>query len=110
MNFGIKYKLLVTFFAATVAVVGCMLFLMYWSFERGFLQYVNTVEQEVHDNLITSLVDAYKKQAGWEFLLDNRQLWRELQISSMLKSDSVRKHLGRSADSAKLLQAPDLGG
>ena len=110
MNFGIKYKLLVTFFAATVAVVGCMLFLMYWSFERGFLQYVNTVEQEVHDNLITSLVDAYKKQAGWEFLLDNRQLWRELQISSMLKSESVRKHLGRSADSSNLLQAPHLVG
>lgn len=110
MNFGIKYKLLVTFFVATVAVVGCMLFLMYWSFERGFLQYVNTVEQEVHDNLITSLIDGYKKQGGWEFLSGNRQLWRELQISSMLKSESVRERLDRSSESPNMLQAPYQGG
>lgn len=93
MNFGIKYKLLLTFFIAAVSLAGCMLFLIHWSFERGFLQYVNTVEQEVHENLVAALADEYKQQGSWEFLRGDRQRWRELQISSAMKSEAIRERL-----------------
>ena len=44
MRFSITYKLLLSFFVATVVAVGSMAVLTKWSFERGFLQYINTVE------------------------------------------------------------------
>jgi len=101
MNFSIKYKLLLTFFIATVAVVGCMLFLMHWSFERGFLQYVNTVELEVHENLIATLANEYNQQGSWDFLKNNRRLWRDYNISSAMKSEVLREHLSRGEQTEK---------
>lgn len=69
MKFSIKYKLLLTFFIATVAVVGAMLFLINMSFERGFLQYVVTSDEEIHNRLIDMLVNDYQTNGGWESLI-----------------------------------------
>ncbi len=83
MRFTIKYKLFLTLLAATVVVVASMVSLVKWSFERGFLEYVNKVEQEAHDNLLNNLTDVYTENGSWEFLRENPRQWQEIHRSSM---------------------------
>ena len=93
MKFNITFKLLFSFFLATVVVVGCMLFLIKWSFEKGFLQYVNTMEQQVQANLADSLVEVYNLDGGWDELRNNRRRWIDLQISSFMDTDMARRRI-----------------
>src|SRR3989338_6873146 len=90
MRFSITYKLLLSFFVATVVAVGSMLVLMQWSFERGFLQYINTVEQEAQNILIDTLVEEYRAQGNWEFLRDNPRRWSELVFASFMTTPTVK--------------------
>ncbi|MBE0599316.1 MAG: HAMP domain-containing protein [Desulfuromonadales bacterium] len=66
---SIRYRLLLALLGATAAVVLCMFFLLQWSVDRGFLRYVNTVEQERFEALATELERSYTEGGGWEFLL-----------------------------------------
>lgn len=93
MRFSIKYKLLLTFFITTTLVVGSMLLFMSWSFDRGFLEYVNTVELEGHNNLVLELAELYREEGSWESLRNNKRRWRELHISSFLKVRFIRERL-----------------
>jgi two-component system, OmpR family, sensor histidine kinase BaeS len=83
MRFTIKYKLFLTLLLTTIVVVASMVFLVKWSFERGFLEYVNRVEEEMHNNLVTNLADAYKGNSSWDFLKENPRQWREIHRSSI---------------------------
>ena len=86
MKFSIKYKLFIALLIATSTVVLCMFLFMQWSFDRGFLNYVNTVEHEYQNNLITTLKESYAEEGSWEFLHGNHRRWRELLLSTFFKS------------------------
>jgi two-component system, OmpR family, sensor histidine kinase BaeS len=83
MRFTIKYKLFLTLLLTTIVVVASMVFLVKWSFERGFLEYVNRVEQEMHNNLVTNLADAYKGKGSWDFLKEDPRQWKDIHRSSI---------------------------
>ncbi len=92
MRFTIKHKLFLTLLLATLAVVAIMIVVIKWSFERGFLEYVNKVEQEVHSNLVINLADAYKENGSWDFIRENPRQWYEIHRSSMPVSEEVGGH------------------
>lgn len=98
MNFNITYKLLLAFFLAMVAVVGSMLFLMKWSFEKGFLQYVNTMEQQALANLADALGDVYEQDGNWDKLRSDRRRWFELQAESFMATDAARRRFGENGN------------
>ena len=52
IGFGITRKILPAVFVTMLAVVCGMLFLVQWSFDRGFLEYVNRIEREAQQKLI----------------------------------------------------------
>jgi two-component system sensor histidine kinase BaeS len=79
---SLKYKLFATLLAAVLVVVVGMFFLVHWSFDRGFLNYVNTVELKRLESLAQDLQDAYVDQGDWTFLQDNPQLWRRFLAAS----------------------------
>ena len=108
MKLNITSKLLLSFFLATVAVVGVMLFLVKWSFEKGFLQYVNTIEQQVIANLTDALTEVYKQDGSWDKLRNDRRRWFELQVSSFMETDAARRRFGDNAfpDSARMPAPP----
>lgn len=83
LKIGIKYRLFLAMLAATAVVVGCMYLIVQWSFNRGFLQYVNTLEQERLDNLAGELEQAYGQQGGWEFLRDDPSAWLRLMLHTL---------------------------
>ena len=82
MFISIRYKLFATLLAAVVVVVVGMFFLIHWSFDRGFLNYVNNVEAKRLDSLAINLQEAYTNQGDWLFLMDNPRLWRQFLAAS----------------------------
>ena len=54
INFGITWKILSAVFVTALVVVCGMLLLVQWSFDRGFLEYVNRIERETQQNFIAS--------------------------------------------------------
>jgi two-component system sensor histidine kinase BaeS len=79
---SIRYKLFAILLAAVVAVVVGMFFLIYWNFDRGFLNYVNTVETKRLDSLAVNLQEAYADQGDWLFLQENPRLWHQFLAAS----------------------------
>ena len=99
MQFTIKYKLFLTLLLATVIVVVVMVFLVKWSFERGFLDYVNKVEQEIHSNLVSNLSETYQENGSWEFIRENPRQWEEIHRSSIpLMEERENIHEGGAAE------------
>ncbi len=82
MFISIRYKLFATLLAAVVFVVVGMFFLIYWNFDRGFLNYVNTVETKRLDSLAVNLQEAYADQGDWLFLQENPRLWHQFLAAS----------------------------
>lgn len=77
MKISIKYKLFFIFLAAIFLVVIGMFFLIQWSFDRGFLNYINTIELQRLDILAQRLEENYKKTGSWDYISGNRQLWND---------------------------------
>lgn len=110
MKFSIKYKLLLTFFVATVAVVGAMLYLVNWSFERGFLQYVVTGEEQMQSRLIAMLVNDYQNHGGWDSLKhDNGRMMGYL-YAAISRSSSQARQANPGSDSSPPTRVPDTSG
>ncbi len=82
MFISIKYKLFTTLLTAVVIVVVGMFLLIHWSFNRGFLNYVNTVETKRLESLAVSLQKAYTAQKDWRFLQGNTRLWYQFLVTA----------------------------
>jgi len=78
MKLGIKYKLFFSMLAGSCALVICMFAFMQWSFDRGFLKYLNRVEAERLDSLAQILEVLYEKESNWDFLRDRPLVWRQI--------------------------------
>jgi len=98
MKFSIKYKLLLTFFIATVAVVGAMLYLINWSFERGFLQYVVTSEEETQSRLIDMLSTDYQANGGWDSLINDNGRMMGYLYSAYSRSPNQSRQVNQEDD------------
>ncbi|WP_305045214.1 ATP-binding protein [Geoalkalibacter sp.] len=80
MRIGIKYRLFLAMLAATAAVVLCMWLIMQWSINRGFLRYVNTLDQERLATLAGELEQAYAERGGWDFLGTEPVAWLRARV------------------------------
>ena len=83
MRTGIKYRLFVALLAATGLVAVGIMLIMQWSIDRGFLQYVNTLEQERLERLAIELEQAYAEQQSWDFLRNDSVNLRRLVIRTL---------------------------
>ena len=89
MNVRIQYKLFLAMLAAVAAVVLCMFLIMRWSFDRGFLRYVYTLDQDRLDAVAGRLEEAYAAEGSWRFLADDPAGWRQLLLLSL--ADRLRE-------------------
>lgn len=72
MKIKIQQRLFLAILAAAALAVISMFFIVHWSLSRGFLQYVNKIENE---KLSTALLQAYTEQGSWDFLQDDPANW-----------------------------------
>lgn len=78
MRLGITAKLflaiLLTCVLASVAMLGAMRF----SFQHGFLRYLNEQEEQRVEAVLPKLIEAYRQNGSWEFLRDSPRVWFSL--------------------------------
>ena len=74
MKISIHYKLLAAMFCATFAVVAYMALVIQWSFDRGFLEYVNLEEQKEVERWAQLLEIYYLEHQSWETLIEQPYL------------------------------------
>ncbi|MCK4536360.1 MAG: HAMP domain-containing protein [Desulfuromonadales bacterium] len=82
MQFSIKYKLTFAMLGGICIVVICMHLFGQWSFDRGFLRYVNSVEKPRLELLSNTLEETYSEQGSWDFLRDNPVAWLKILAST----------------------------
>lgn len=95
MKTVIKYRLILAFLLATGAVVACMVAIMQWSVNRGFLQYVNTIEVTRLERLATELEHAHLREGNWRFLQNNSKRWVQLLSMTMSPDRATPERLAR---------------
>lgn len=100
MKISIKYRLFLAFLLATCTLVGCMFLVMKISFDRGFLRYINNLEQARLSQLSDNLQMAYNSHGNWEFLRDNPAAWFRL------LADTLPENLSLPRPRRKLEQRP----
>lgn len=71
MRITLHYKLFAALLAAILIVVLYMTVVFQWSFDRGFLGYVNTVENGQLQKIAADLEALYKEQRSWNWIATN---------------------------------------
>ncbi len=83
MKLQIKHKLFFTLLLTSIVVSSGMFLFMQWSFDRGFLNYVNSQKLEDLNRLSELLVKEYGKQGDWGVLQGNERLWHQLIMTTL---------------------------
>lgn len=99
----IRHKLFLTLLLTSTVTAGGLFILLQWSFDRGFLNYVEGQEIAQLDQLAAQLVSYYEKQGDWEFIVRNHPLWRHLHVTTF--ADTAARRPGPSRVERK--QPPD---
>ncbi|SHO49040.1 ATP-binding protein [Desulfopila aestuarii] len=95
MKIRLHYKLFAAILAAILVVVVYMTLVMQWSFNRGFLHYVSSVEYEQLKRVGTELEIIYKKHDGWSWLTDDPIRVAEIIIGSYADRKQKERFLER---------------
>jgi len=81
MRLLISHKLFLALLSATTVVVIIALILTRLSFNRGFLDYVNAVEDERIATVAETLTGIYAENDSWDTLLRDPRRWRDIMDS-----------------------------
>ncbi|MDX2495688.1 MAG: ATP-binding protein [Desulfuromusa sp.] len=101
MIIQIKHKLFFTLLLTSIVVSSGMFLFMQWSFDRGFLNYVNSQKVEGLNRLSASLIDQYSRHGEWQFLQGNERLWHQL-----IKATDREMEPSRPGESQPALRPP----
>ena len=75
MKINIAHRLFLSILIATCMALLCMLLIMHWSINRGFLQYLTAMDQDRLKKMTTNLEQSYAEHENWDFLLNNPGQW-----------------------------------
>ena len=88
MKISIKYRLFLAFLVATLTLVASMFMVTKLSFDRGFLRYINNVEQQRIEQLANDLEQSFAEHGSWDFLRHNPRAWRRLMFAARFENES----------------------
>lgn len=103
MKLSIQYKVFAAILCAALAVAGYMAFVIQWSFDREFLEYVDTHEQQEIKRLAQLLEGYYEKYQGWETLVDRPLVVLEMHALTLPEG----KRRDRLLEKARQKKLPD---
>jgi two-component system sensor histidine kinase BaeS len=74
--------------AGTIAALTLAAYVVFsWSFDRGFVDYINRADEARLQPLVATLARKYEEEGGWQWIAGERERWIAL----------VREHLGLPA-------------
>ncbi|OGW40097.1 MAG: hypothetical protein A2010_05375 [Nitrospirae bacterium GWD2_57_9] len=101
MKIGITYRLFLSILGATCVAILAMFLIMGWSINRGFYQYLGTMDQGMLQQMAGSLEQAYGEYGNWDFLRNNPGPWIRRLLNA--RSDQVMsERFGKFDDSGKM--------
>ncbi len=104
MKTNIRTRLFLTvLFATGTSVVG-MYFFIHWSFDRGFLEYVNVQQERQVDSLSFRLEQIYTEEGDWQRFRRDKVRWAKLLFDTFgygLLGRSVLRHLRAGTHSGR---------
>ncbi len=95
MKLGIKYKLFLAILTANVLLALTMYGVSIWSFDKGFLHYVNQVEIKKLGPLVDALAEGYIEHQDWAWVARDGQKWHQLMRQFIVESN---RHTGLAED------------
>jgi two-component system sensor histidine kinase BaeS len=110
MKIGITYRLFLSILSATGLAILSLFVITLWSIDRGFYQYLSTLDQSRLERMAKSLEQAYAEHENWDFLRNNTKFWIGRLLDARPDDITPRrlKELGESGDVPPPL--PPLGG
>jgi two-component system, OmpR family, sensor histidine kinase BaeS len=75
MKVGMTYRLFLAILTATGLAILSLFLIMRWSIDRGFYQYLSTMDQNRLEQAVNDLVRAYDEHRSWDFLNTNPPQW-----------------------------------
>jgi two-component system sensor histidine kinase BaeS len=106
MKIGITHRLFLSILAATSMALLCMFLIMQRSINRGFLQYLNAMNEGRLEQMEGILEQAYAEQGSWDFLRDNPGFL----IERMLTDDITSGRLKEPKDRRDFTPPPPMAG
>jgi two-component system sensor histidine kinase BaeS len=93
MKIGITYRLFLSILAATSLAILSLFLIMRWNIDRGFYQYLKTLDQTRLEQMAGNLEEAYAEHGNWDFLKNNPKFV----IGSLLNARSEDAAAGTSS-------------
>jgi two-component system sensor histidine kinase BaeS len=78
VRLSIRHKLFFTLLLATTLVVAIMYGFMHWSFQHGFVSFLESRQQARVERMTEQLAEVYSADGGWQDLRQDRMRWRLL--------------------------------
>jgi len=78
MKLSITLKLFFALLVTSIIIIGTMAVAVRYSFQSGFLDYINQVEVERLETLTAFIGDEYEKHGDWQFVKFKRGMWHRL--------------------------------
>lgn len=107
MRFNLFLKLFLAMLISSIVVVLAMGFAVRWSFERGFVNYIEEREQQRMQSLSQLLIEDYiDSNSSWDFIRKNRsQWWRALRSTTQgqLEGSHTTQHRSQTLPRTALL-------
>jgi two-component system sensor histidine kinase BaeS len=82
VRLSIRHKLFLTLLLAATLVVVAMYGFMHWSFQHGFINFLESRQHERIERMSEQLADIYVAEGGWEGMRQDRRRWRFLMAES----------------------------
>ena len=74
----LRVKLFLAIAGGTAALALAAYLVFSWSFERGFMHYMNQAEQARLQPLVERLAEGYGREASWDWIAEDRRRWYQL--------------------------------
>ena len=104
MRISITFKVFATLLIASSIVVAGMYLFMQWSFQQGFIHFVEARKQQHIESLSQRLAEEYQDAQGWEHFRNNRRHWIRL-----LRERPLRHPANPSTDIEEMDDPPPVG-
>jgi len=93
----LKYQLFLILLLTGGVLITLMAAINSWSFDRGFIGYINETEQQRLDPLIAALASGYSREGSWKWIPEDKRAWRDL-LAEHFDSSRGRRPTGARRD------------
>lgn len=91
MKLSITYRLFLSILSATALAILSLFLIMWWNIDRGFRQYLNTLNQSRLGQVAEIMEQAYRENGSWDFLKKGTESWLGRLLSIAPDNEALSK-------------------